>query len=80
MSPEPDDIDELIARMPPMSEAEELEILLGYFSALLEPLETRHVAALRRRASREYTGTPLQDQMIEVIEGELALRELGVSG
>lgn len=78
MSPEADDIDELIARMPPMTEAEEREILLGYFNALLEPVETCHIIALRRRAEREYTGTPLQDAIIDVLGGELALREMNV--
>lgn len=74
-----DDLDDLIARTPPMTEAEKLETLLGYFSLALDGLKHEEVLAIRELALRAEPCPNWEETVIAIIDGELALRNLDVS-
>ena len=61
---------------PPLTLQEQADELLRYFSAVIEGIDTDDLLALRRRCSAVRPGSPGQDTLLHVIDGELALRQL----
>lgn len=75
-----DDIDDVLARLPAYSDAERAADMLRFFSALIETLEPDTLQEMRRRCIARHDGTPAHETILELIDGELALRELDACG
>jgi hypothetical protein len=66
----------LIARVTPLSPFEQREILLGYFNGILNGMETPMIVQLKAHLLKTCPRCPVQDTMIEVLDGHMALREI----
>jgi hypothetical protein len=71
-----DDFEDLVVRIEPLSPNEQREILLGYFNGILGGMESSEVQALRAHFLAIFPSSSVQETMIEVLDGQLALREL----
>lgn len=71
-----DDFEDLVIRIEPLSPNEQREILLGYFNGILNGMVTSEVRRLRAHYLAVFPPCPVQDMMIEVLDGHLALREM----
>jgi hypothetical protein len=71
-----DDFEDLVNRIEPLSPNEQREILLGYFNGILNGMQASEVRALRAHYLTVFPPCPVQDMMIEILDGHHALREI----
>lgn len=71
----PDDIDRLLEDFPAPT-PQEADELLRYFSALIEGMNAEELCTLRRRCAAVRPGSPEQETLLHVIDGEQVLRTL----
>ena len=68
---------EAIARqLAGLTEAEQAETLLYYFVDAISDMDTPTLLAFKEHCRRRSEGTDVENAMIEIIDGQLALREL----
>ncbi len=69
-------LDGFLQSLPPCSDEEKREMLLNYFSAIIEPMDRATLLALRAHLRTLHPGTTEEAIITEVIDGQLALREI----
>lgn len=72
----PDDIHRLLENYPAATREEQAEELLRYFSTLIEGMHVDALHGLRRRCAVVRPGSPEQETLLYVIDGELVVRKL----
>jgi hypothetical protein len=68
------DADDIISRLPPLSDAEYAKALESSFSLFIERLDIDTLDFLRTMFLRNYASDPHQKQMLEILDGEALLR------
>ena len=71
-----DDPDDYLGRLPPMTDSEKVEVLLCHFAAIIHDMSTPTLRAFRAHCAAKTPRGPDDETMLEVIDGELALREI----
>jgi len=71
-----EDLDDLLQRIYALPVQAQRECLLHFFSDVLAGMPASAVRELRAHLLRAFPPCPVQDLMIEVLDGQLALREL----
>ena len=81
MAMDPDaDADDIISRLPPLSDAEYAEALATSFSLFIERLDVDTLDFLRTMFVRNYASDPHQKQMLDILDGEALLRTCKTDG
>lgn len=76
MKPDDDEFFRILKHVAPMSEGEKAETLLRYFSAAIRELNTPALQQFRAFCAACDEGTDAETTMLEIIDGQLALREI----
>jgi hypothetical protein len=71
-------LDEIARQLPPLGEVEQAELLLTYFARIIETMDTATLHAFRAHCARRSEGTEIENTMLDVLDGQIALRQLGV--
>ena len=69
-------LDDFLTRIEPLSDAEKVPRLLGYFGALIESMDREQLVALCVRLEGRHRGMVEEMTILEVINGAIALRDL----
>jgi hypothetical protein len=80
MSSGPDDLDDSLDRIPDFSDRERCDVLLRYFSGVLESLEDDMLLLVRAKARRWDSGSEWDQELRDIIDGEIALRAMDACG
>lgn len=75
MNPD-DEFAEILRRVAPMADREKAEALLTYFSRAIQTMDTRSLEQFRDYCWSRHEGTEAESTMLEIIDGQLALREI----
>lgn len=68
---------EAIARqLAGLSEAEQAEVLLAYFVDAISDMDTPTLLAFKKHCHRRSEGTEVENAMLDILDGQLALREI----
>lgn len=70
-------LEAVLLRIAAMSEKERAETLLGYFVRLIESMDRPTLVAFRAVCVSSIPLSPAKNTLIEVIDGHLALRQIG---
>lgn len=73
-----DDIDAFIENLPPMTDAERTEVMLTYVNARIRRMSAEHLRLYRAECLQVYAPTPGLAVVLDMIDGMLALREMGL--
>jgi len=71
-----DELDAFLERTQPLSDAEQVEVILGYFCQVLANMTPEQLAAYRRHVLSRQDGSEDEATMLEVVDGHAALRKL----
>lgn len=76
MNPEDDEFSRILKHVAPMSRDEKAETLLRYFSCAIRELNTPALRQFRAYCAGCNEGTEAEMTMLQIIDGQLALREI----
>jgi hypothetical protein len=68
--------DEYCESLTPLTDAEQLEMILGYFAVLLNDMDDENLRALRRHILTLHPGTKEEATITEILDGHVALRDI----
>jgi hypothetical protein len=78
MNPD-DEFTEILRRVAAMPAAEKAEMLLSYFTLAIQSMDTASLRQFRRYCWERSEETEAETTMLEIIDGQLALREIAAS-
>jgi hypothetical protein len=70
----------ILQRLAPLSGPEKAEALLAYFSAAIQSMDTASLVHFRAYCFARDEGTDAETTMLQIIDGQLALREIAAAG
>lgn len=76
MNPDDDEFTRILRHVAPMSQDEKAETLLRYFSCAIRELSTPALRQFRSYCVACDEGTEAEATMLQIIDGQLALREI----
>lgn len=71
-----DEFAEILRRVAPMSDREKAEALLTYFTLAIQSMDTRSLVQFREYCWQRNEGTEAEVTMLDIMDGQLALREI----
>jgi hypothetical protein len=78
MNPD-DEFAEILRSVATMPDYEKAEALLTYFSRSIQTMDTRSLQQFRNFCWSRNEGTEAESTMLEIIDGQLALREINAA-
>ena len=73
----PMDLDAYLDQIAPLSDTEKKEMLLRYFTGIMATMSREEVVNMREHFAAGPEQTPERTSIVEIIDGHLALREIG---
>ncbi len=67
---------EILRRLAPLPASEQAEVLLEYFARSIQSMDTRSLIEFRRFCSAQSEETEAEVTLLEIIDGQLMLREI----